>query len=45
MKKEKKEIRKADYKKPVLTKHKKLKDVTAVLGSPPGPILGCTKNF
>ncbi len=29
MKEEKKEIRKADYKKPVLTKHKRLRDVTA----------------
>ncbi len=36
MKKEKKEVRKAAYKKPVLTKHKKLRDITAGLGSP-GP--------
>ncbi len=43
MKKEKKEIKKAEYKKPVLTKHKKLRDVTA--GVSPAPGLGCTKNF
>ncbi len=42
MKKEKKEIKKAEYKKPVLTKHKKLKDVTAAFGTAE---LGCTKNF
>ncbi len=29
MKKEKKEGKKAEYKKPILTKHKKLRDVTA----------------
>ncbi len=45
MKKEKKEIKKAEYKKPVLTKHKKLKDVTAGFFSPGPPVLGCTKNF
>ncbi len=43
MKKEKK-IRKAEYKKPVLTKHKKLRDVTAGLGTI-HQALGCTKNF
>ncbi len=42
MKKEKKETKKADYKKPVLTKHKKLRDVTAN-GS--GAFLGCTRFF
>ncbi len=43
MRKDKKEVRKAMYKKPILTKHKKLKDLTAgVLGS---QLLGCTKNF
>ncbi len=30
MKKEKKEIKKAEYKKPVLTKRKKLRDITAI---------------
>ncbi len=44
MKKVRKEIKKAEYKKPVLTKHKKLRDVTAGLFSP-APPLGCTKNF
>ncbi len=43
MKKEKKEIKKAEYKKPVLTKHKKLRDVTA--GVSPNAGLGCTKSF
>ncbi len=43
MKKEKKEVKKAEYKKPVLTKHKKLRDVTAQ--GTPGNFLGCTKNF
>ncbi len=44
MKKEKKGIKKAEYKKPVLTKHKKLRDVTA--GTSNGTFsLGCTKNF
>ncbi len=42
MKKEKKETKKAEYKKPVLTKHKKLKDVTAFSFTTE---LGCTKNF
>ncbi len=41
MMKEKKEIKKAEYKKPVLTKHKKLKDITAIRTL----TLGCTKNF
>ncbi len=43
MKKEKKEIKKAEYKKPVLTKHKKLRDVTAAITAIEH--LGCTKNF
>ena len=43
MKKEKKEIKKAEYKKPVLTKHKKLRDFTAQ--STDNIALGCTKNF
>ncbi len=43
MKEEKKEIRKAAYKKPVLTKHKKLRDITAIKTLT--PTLGCTKNF
>jgi hypothetical protein len=42
MKKEKKEKKKAKYLKPVLTKHKKLKDMTAGTISPP---LGCTNSF
>ncbi len=42
MKKEKKEIKKAGYKKPVLTKHKKLRDVTAGLQTIK---LGCTRLF
>ncbi len=41
MKKEKK-VKKAEYKKPILTKHKKLRDVTA---SGSVGFLGCTKNF
>ncbi len=46
MKKEKKEIRKTEYKKPMLTKHKKLRDVTAGITGGLGPgVLGCTKNF
>ena len=46
MEKEEKEIKKAQYKKPVLTKHKKLRDVTAGTTAGIGPgILGCTKNF
>ncbi len=40
--KEKKEPKKARYVKPVLTKHKKLKDITAGAMSP-GQKLGCTK--
>ncbi len=43
MKKEKKEGKKAEYRKPVLTKHKKLRDVTAALTDQIN--LGCTKNF
>ncbi len=43
MKKGKKETRKAEYKKPVLTKHKKLRDITA--GAFSREVLGCTKNF
>ncbi len=43
MKNEKKQVKKAEYKKPVLTKHKKLKDVTALMTLT--PVLGCTKNF
>ncbi len=43
MKKEKK-IKKAEYKKPVLTKHKKLRDITAQ-GSDHATELGCTKDF
>ena len=44
MKKEQgeKELKKVKYSKPVLIKHKKLKDITAG-GSPPNNILGCTK--
>ena len=43
MKKEKtkKELKKVKYLKPVLTKHKKLRDVTAQTTLLPG--LGCTK--
>ncbi len=37
---EKKELKKAKYLKPVLTKHKKLKDITTLLTMAP---LGCTK--
>jgi hypothetical protein len=40
--KEKKEQRKVKYVKPVLTKHKKLKDITA---QSTGMRLGCTKFF
>lgn len=43
MKKEKKATKKADYKKPILTKHKKLKDVTANGTDLTGAVLGCTK--
>jgi hypothetical protein len=39
--KEKKELKKAQYLKPVLTKHKKLKDITAIPSS--AITLGCTK--
>ncbi len=39
--KDKKELRKAKYLKPVLTKHKKLRDITA--GAMSRPVLGCTK--
>ncbi len=42
MKKEKKEVKKAAYKKPVLTKHKKLKNVTGLFQT---LTLGCTKDF
>ena len=38
----KKEPKKVKYAKPVLIKHKKLKDITA--GGSPNPILGCTKG-
>ncbi len=38
--KEKRELKKAKYLKPVLTKHRKLKDLTATPSSLP---LGCTK--
>ena len=41
-KKEKKETKKVAYLKPVLTKHKKLKEITAVLFSGAAE-LGCTK--
>ena len=43
MKKEKtkSERKKAQYRKPVLTKHKKLRDITAGTTGP----LGCTKSF
>ncbi len=40
--KEKKELKKAKYLKPVLTKHKKLKDITAGAMSP-GKGLGCSR--
>ncbi len=43
MKKEKKDVKKAEYEKPVLTKHKKLRDVTAQGTDATG--LGCTRNF
>ncbi len=43
MKKEKKGTKKAEYKKPVLTKHKKLRDVTA--GGTNFDVLGRTKFF
>jgi hypothetical protein len=39
--KEKKDLKKAKYLKPVLTKHKKLRDITAETSRPSG--LGCTK--
>ncbi len=41
--KEKRELKKAKYLKPVLTKHKKLRDITAGAMSRPVPGLGCTK--
>ena len=44
MKKEEKEIKKNEYTKPLLIKHKKLKDITAGAGSP-NNVLGCTKSF
>ena len=40
--KTKKELKKVKYLKPVLTKHKKLKDITAA-GTNGSSILGCTK--
>jgi len=40
--KEKRELKKAKYVKPVLTKHKHLRDITAVLASG-STELGCTK--
>lgn len=45
MKKErgKKELKKVKYLKPVLTKHKKLRDITATSIGSPGKGLGCTK--
>ena len=45
MNKKKKEMenKKAKYSKLVLTKHKKLKEITA--GTSPGTGLGCTKSF
>ncbi len=43
MKKEEK-VKKAEYKKPVLTKHKKLKDVTAALSDHSAATLGCTRS-
>ncbi len=45
MKKEKKEMKKAEYKKPILTKHKKLRDVTAGGTGFIGNLLGCTKSL
>jgi hypothetical protein len=43
-KKEIEEAKKVKYLKPVLTKHKRLRDVTAVRSlGPIGPVLGCTK--
>lgn len=44
MKKEKakSDKEKAQYRKPVLTKHKKLREITAISSE---PILGCTKSF
>ena len=41
--KKEKEKKKVKYLKPVLTKHKKLKEITAVLFSRGGSDLGCTK--
>jgi len=41
-KKEKKEMKKVAYLKPVLTKHKKLRDMTAGSSATPTS-LGCTK--
>lgn len=38
---EKKQLKKAKYMKPVLTKHKKLRDITA--GEMSRPPLGCTR--
>ena len=45
MKKEKakKDLKKVKYLKPVLTKHKKLKEITAGVSPNPIPGLGCTK--
>jgi len=41
--KKEKEKKRVKYLKPVLTKHKKLKEITAVLFSRGGAELGCTK--
>jgi hypothetical protein len=42
-KKEDKKQEKKKYTKPVLTKHNKLKDVTALVATGGEPSLGCTK--
>jgi hypothetical protein len=44
MKKEKMKLKskKAQYRKPVLTKHKKLRDISAGVAT---GVLGCTKSF
>lgn len=44
-KKPEKEVEKGSYTKPVLTKHKQLKDITAMDGSNQAPLLGCTRSY
>ncbi len=45
MEKEKIQVEKQAYEKPALTKHGKLRDLTAkpAVGSPKGTVLGCTR--